>query len=96
VFANAVLVHFRREETKAVVEKVYQALTQNGRFAFSLQRGDGDAWKENMNGTSRYFCYWQEGQVRDLLKDIGFEYVMFMNDANDQKWMQIIARRKDA
>jgi SAM-dependent methyltransferase len=75
IFADAVLLHFNRDETKQVAAKVFQALNPNGRFVFNLKRGDGDELVSNKLHDPRYFCFWQPDEITKLLTDTGFEDV---------------------
>lgn len=95
VLANAVLLHFTREETAQVLSKVYASLTDNGRFAFTLKEGDGETWSEAKLGVPRYFCYWTEEQISQYLSDAGFEDVEITGDAETKNatWLQVIAKK---
>lgn len=57
VLANAVLLHFTREQTKEVLRKVLASLKPGGTFAFTLKQGDGEKWTEEKLGAPRYFCF---------------------------------------
>ena len=50
VLANAVLLHFTRDEASdeasQVIKKVFDALNINGKFAFTLKQGEGEGWSE--------------------------------------------------
>lgn len=72
VFASAVLLHFTRDEAKAVIGKVYNSLDTNGRFVFSLKIGDGEEMSDAKLGAPRYFCYWQAPDIEKVLRDAGF------------------------
>ena len=94
VFADAVLLHFTRPETQAVINKVYSALSDNGKFAFSLKQGDGEGWSEEKLGAPRYFCYWDEASIKGLLQEAGFSDIDIGDDStghNNAKWLHIIA-----
>lgn len=95
VFADAVLLHFTRQETQAVLEKVLASLSENGRFAFSLKQGEGEAWSEEKLGAPRYFCYWNKSDIEQLLHQTGFADVRVgdfdSTGHNNAKWLHIIA-----
>lgn len=94
ILANAVLLHFTREETTAVVKKVYDALKRDGIFAFSLKLGEGEVWSEEKLGAPRYFCFWNEVQITDLLRRVGFGEVTVNTDTGSSaKWVRIIAHK---
>ncbi|HSW77587.1 MAG TPA: methyltransferase domain-containing protein [Candidatus Chromulinivoraceae bacterium] len=98
VFANAVLVHFTREETKQVLHKVLAALGEHGTFAFTVKQGEGEKWSEASEdklGVSRYFCYWTEDQIRQVVQEAGFSEVKASGDQPTSRatWVQVIARK---
>ena len=64
IYANAVLLHFTPEQTKAVLQKVHDALKPNGLFSFSVKIGDGSAWSEAKLNAPRYFTYWREEPLK--------------------------------
>lgn len=74
ILANAVLLHFNRDEFQTVLGKMAGALKPGGRFAFSLKRGDGEDWSTMKLNAPRYFCYWQPEQLPPLIQMAGFEH----------------------
>ncbi|HEU4914759.1 MAG TPA: class I SAM-dependent methyltransferase [Candidatus Saccharimonadales bacterium] len=96
VIANAVLLHFTREETEKVLAKVLAALKDGGRFAFTLKQGEGETWEDSKLGAPRYFCFWQEQQIEELLKKVGYSQVEVSGDKatrNNTTWVQVIAHK---
>lgn len=94
VFADAVLLHFTREEVETVLAKIHKALNDGGRFAFSLKQGDGEGWSEEKLGAPRYFCYWTQEQIEQVLSKTGyssFEVTDGGSGHNNAKWLHIIA-----
>ncbi|SEH44027.1 class I SAM-dependent methyltransferase [Magnetospirillum fulvum] len=72
IFANAVLLHFTRDEFALVLGKMRRALAPSGRFAFSLKRGQGESWSSAKVGAPRYFCYWEPEPLETVLGAAGF------------------------
>jgi hypothetical protein len=98
VFADAVLLHFTRDETKSVISKVHAALSEGGRFAFTLKAGEGEEWKDTKLNAPRYFCYWTKDAIWPLLKQAGFISLHTTDDhtpANGSKpqWIRIVATK---
>ena len=95
VLANAVLLHFNRDEAVLVIKKVFDSLNTNGKFAFTLIQGEGEGWSEKKLGAPRFFCYWTEPQIRDVLESTGFGDVEIGGDkaAANATWLQIVARK---
>lgn len=73
ILADAVLLHFTPKELQLVVAKSYAALSDNGRFAFSLKQGDGEEVNDEKLGAPRYFKYWQEAEIIRELELAGFD-----------------------
>jgi len=97
VFANAVFLHFTREELAPVLSKVIQSLDINGILAFSVKKGEGEAWSQDKLGAPRYFCYWQQEPLQSLVLSAGFE-IIDITDAvssskNGQEWLHVIAKK---
>lgn len=90
VFANAVFLHFTRQELPEVLHKTYSALNQNGILSFSVKLGDDEEWTNEKVDAPRYFCYWQKEELERLVKEAGFEMV---SGNSDGKFIQIIAKR---
>ena len=97
VFADAVLLHFTRQETQEVMTKIYNSLKENGRFSFSLKIGEGDAWSEDKLHAPRYFCYWNRDEISAVLENTGFTNKKINESAssshNSTKWLHIIAEK---
>lgn len=95
VLANAVLLHFTRDETKQVLQKVFDTLNPGGTFAFTLKQGEGEKWSEDKLGAPRYFCFWTEDQIRQLVEATGFADVKVSGDKATARaeWVQVIARK---
>lgn len=98
VLANAVLLHFTRDETTVVCKKVYDALNPGGTFAFTLKQGEGEEWSEDKLGAPRFFTYWTNEQIYGVLADVGFGDVSVWGDRTTahSTWLQIIAKKTEA
>ena len=98
VLANAVLLHFTRDEATQVIGKVYGALNTNGKFAFTLKQGEGEGWSEEKLGAPRFFCYWTEPQIREVLESTGFGDVEIGGDKAtvNATWLQIVAKKTES
>lgn len=90
VFANAVFLHFTRQELSEVLRKVWSALKDRGILSFAVKKGQGEEWTMDKLDRPRYFCYWGEPEIVALLIHSGFEEV---NISEDAKFLQIIAKK---
>ena len=97
VLANAVLLHFTRDEASQVIKKVFDALNTNGKFAFTLKQGEGEGWSEEKLGAPRFFCYWTEPQIREVLESAGFCGVEISGDKEtaNATWLRIVAKKNE-
>lgn len=95
VLANAVLLHFTDADMESVLSKVYNALSSNGRLAFSLMKGEGSQWTDNKIGASRYFNYWQQDELTELLHKTGFKTVDIKLTTNSKgvEWLMVVAAK---
>ena len=72
---SAVLVHFKKDEAKAAIKKMFAALNPGGICSFSvkLKEGHGEEWKYDKDiGAKRYFSYWGKDELEDFAKGCGF------------------------
>ncbi len=97
VYANAVLVHFSRDETRTVCRKVYESLRLGGRFSFCVKEGTGEEWVDDKLSVPRYFCYWKQSEIEALVHDIGFNNLVVTKSesrrANHPLWIEIVATK---
>lgn len=94
IFANAVLLHFNKEELDLSLFKVYGALKPEGVFSFSLKEGIGETWLKNKLNAQRFFHYWTEDEIYETLNKVGFKKISIAKSTTDgTKWLCIIARK---
>jgi SAM-dependent methyltransferase len=96
VLADAVLLHFTREESESVTRKIHAALRPDGIFALRMKQGDGPVWTEEKLGEPRYFYYWQPEDLKQMLEDCGFEWLNMTESFtghNKASWMHIILKK---
>lgn len=91
VLANAVFLHFSRDELAAVLDKIRGALSDGGVLAFSVKEGDGEAWSDGKLGHPRHFTYWREQNLRHLLEGRGWRVERLEQIAGVESWLYVIA-----
>lgn len=92
IIANAVVLHFTDDEAETVVNKVYGALKPSGRFAFTVIKGEGDEWTDGKLGLPRYFNYWSEQDLTNLLQAAGYRNTVIETvgkDGGGKKWLMV-------
>lgn len=100
IFADAVMLHFNREQFLAVLHNVSNALAPNGYFAFSVKQGNGyEETTRKLNGP-RFFSYWQAGDLEEMLKAARFKIVENVEGsdyrADKPAWFFIITQKVKA
>jgi len=96
VIANAVFLHFNNDETYSATKKVYEALNPKGIFSLTLKQGEGEAWQNNKGMAPRFFNYWSEDSIIELLTTAGFIDINAWVDSSDGSgatWIMIIAKK---
>ncbi len=75
VFANAVLLHLTRPTFEEVLARIRLAVRDGGLLAFTVKEGDGEAWSNEKLDLPRYFIYWREGALREVITRAGWTVV---------------------
>ena len=67
-------------------------MKSGNKIAFTLKRGEGEEWSDVKMGKMRYFSYWNEKNITNVLTEIGFRKTnVHIEDDNGTQWLQIIA-----
>jgi 2-polyprenyl-3-methyl-5-hydroxy-6-metoxy-1,4-benzoquinol methylase len=94
VFATAVLLHFKPAETATGLQKAYASLKDGGILAFSVMKGTGESWSDAKLNAPRYFCYWQQADLQQVVVQGRFDLVSISEGATkNADWLQVIARK---
>ena len=96
IFANAVLLHFTVEQTKAVLMKIRYALKPQGLLSFSVKVGEGSGWSNAKLNSARFYTYWQEQPLKQLLNSTGYATKYFeegQTGHDNKEWFHVIASR---
>jgi predicted TPR repeat methyltransferase len=72
IFANAVLLHLTPMQLEDLLRRASRAVRAGGLLAFTVKEGDGEAWSTRKLGAPRYFRYWREPELCDLLEHTGW------------------------
>ena len=96
ITANAVMLHFTTKEMSLVLEKALKALKSKGKLAISLKEGEGEGWSDHKVDAPRYFNYWKNEEITDLLTSVGFSNITIVNTPKIKTgpdWLHIIATK---
>ena len=97
VFANAVMIHFTRDEMLKALKKIHTCLKNRGRVAFSVQKGMGEEWTSEKYKIPRYYHYWNSYDLEVLLEEAGYSKILVNEDTTptDDKhpWLFVMASK---
>jgi SAM-dependent methyltransferase len=96
VWANASLLHVRREDLPVVLDRLARATATGGLLHASVKEGDGEGW--SVHGTvasPRLFTYWREEPLRQVLAGAGWsvEHVGRQDGPRGERWLEVLATR---
>lgn len=76
VWAFTSLLHISKDEASKVISKIYKLLKPNGVFLVGMIEGEfeGDVEQESMPGAKRYFRFYSERELRELMEGKGFKF----------------------
>lgn len=93
VFADAVFMHFDRDQLAMVLRKASKA---GGLLAFSIREGEGDEWSYRHLDLPRHITKWQEPALRQLLTACGWTPLSVLRGQTPVGgWLYVLAQRTD-
>ena len=93
VFADAVFLHFGRDQLAMVLNKASKAA---GLLAFSIREGEGDEWSYRHLDLPRHITKWQEPALRQLLANCGWTPISVLRGQTPVGgWLYVLAQRTD-
>lgn len=103
VFCWRVFVHFTKEDASKVIKKVYNTLKNNGIFIFNAMNHEGqildnewvDFEGELHMGIERYYNYFYQKDLDDMIKETGFQIMNFYTNSgkNNNKWLIYVLKK---
>ena len=92
-----------KEDALNVLNKTYDALEDNGLFVFNVMNREGKAvdeeWVDFPNeyhmGADRYYKYFKEEEMNEIIKQTGFEVCDFHKEGgvNNNKWLVYVLKK---
>ncbi|WP_144760851.1 bifunctional GNAT family N-acetyltransferase/class I SAM-dependent methyltransferase [Curtobacterium sp. 9128] len=98
VFANAVLLHVRREELPGVLRRALVAVVPGGVLAATVKRGDSEDWSTRKLDRPRHFTYWTEDALASVVSETGWTDVVVRETTApgaEERWLTVTARRPE-
>jgi SAM-dependent methyltransferase len=96
IWANACLLHVRREDLPTVLGRLAEATERDGLLYATVKEGDGEGWSVHGNVTSpRLFTYWREEPLREVLDATGWSvaHVGHHEGSRGEEWLEVLATR---
>ena len=94
VLAHAVLLHLAREQTRSALASCLQAVRPGGLLALTLKEGEGESWSDAKLDAPRWFVYWREDGLRDLLVRVGWRVLAMQEvQGRTQPWLHVLCQR---
>lgn len=93
VWSSATLVHLPKNEISSVLLTINKILKPNGIFYVDFKQGVGEKYvtndgKDNLSGAKRYFSYYSQNEVSELLTKSGFKILeYFVRTNRENTWM---------
>jgi SAM-dependent methyltransferase len=92
VLADAVLLHLPQRQLEDVLHRLRSAIRDGGLLAFTVKKGTGAGWTTEKLGRPRYFVYWQEQALRQVLTSAGWTVASLEHSTGPaDDWLQVIA-----
>lgn len=80
IWAACTLAHIPKAELPAVLLKIHSLLKSNGHFYLALKKGQGEGLEADTRyegNPSKFWAYYQEPELKKLLKEAGFKILIF-------------------
>jgi SAM-dependent methyltransferase len=101
VWANASLLHVRRDALPAVLGRLADVTRPGGALHLTLKGGDGARWSVHGNvGAPRFFTFWREEPLREHLAAAGWEVDEVQHGMSEpvgrpsEEWLAVFATRR--
>jgi SAM-dependent methyltransferase len=94
VLAHAVFLHLERPHLDDALASCLRAARPGGVLACTLKEGDGEAWSDAKLGRPRWFVYWREPELRDVLSRSGWRVLGIDHvQGRVEPWLHVLCER---
>jgi ubiquinone/menaquinone biosynthesis C-methylase UbiE len=99
LWVSASFLHVPRADAPATIREFRRVLNPQGTMLIVVKRGEGEAYRNNLGNMPRYFIFWREEELDDLLRASGFDLVAGWTDSPESStigadwWICRFARR---
>ncbi len=99
VWANATLLHVRRDALPSVLARLAGVTRSGGVLRISLKEGDGEGWSTHGSVTTpRHFTYWRVDALRAVVEAAGWGEVSVRSGIEGRRsetWLELSAVRDE-
>lgn len=94
IYARASLLHIKKKNIGETLKKLNDILKKGGIIYIALKEGEGESYMNHPQKGSRFFAFYREKEMDNLLKKHGFKTLeVFYEKASNTNWLQILARK---
>jgi SAM-dependent methyltransferase len=101
VWANASLLHARREDLPVVLRRLAEVTRPSGALHLTIKEGEGERWSVHGHvGAPRFFTFWREEPLREVLEQAGWAVEEVRHGESDpvgrpsEAWLGVFATRR--
>lgn len=94
IFANAVLLHVKRERLAGVLSVALAATRPGGVLAATFKKGAGEEWSTQKLDAPRHFTYWREDDLAREVETSGWKVDRIVESTTAEspvRWITVIA-----
>ncbi len=98
VWMNASILHLSKEDGKTLLKKIISWLKPGGYLYLQVKQGDGEkevpASKYGRSDLSRFYSFYEEDELKELLSGIGFKVDDINKDnRRNEVWLKVFANK---
>ena len=94
IYARASLFHIKKKDIGETLKKLNDILKKGGIIYLALKEGEGERYMDHPQKGSRFFAFYQEKEMENLLKKYRFKIIeVFYEKTSNTNWLQILARK---
>ena len=90
LWVNASLLHIERSVVPETLNDFSSVLKPGGVFFVSVKNGAGEKWEPGDEGVPRWFTYWREDALGEVVRDAGFQ---ILDMWSNEDWIKCCARK---
>lgn len=102
LWVSASFLHVPRADAPATLQEFQRVLKPNGVLFIVVKRGEGEAYRNNLDGLPRYFVFWHEDELDALIRAARLEIVAGWTDSPETStmgadwWINRFVRKTDS